>query len=322
MGQQVRLIHVTLPRSRNFNSLCAQRAVLSAIGLFASVFIAGCGYVPRGAQTKPHYDRGVVYILPGIEGASILNTSIAVGLDKAHIKPAIEIFDWTTGIPGNFLWNLSDLDRNRRQAARLAQRIISYKSLHPDGDVSIVGHSGGGGIALLTLEALPPEPIVDHVVLLAPAVSPRYDLRQALLRAKDGIYHLYSPFDVGLLGLGTTFFGTVDRAHGPSAGAVGFEKPNDMPDEEWEALQPRLHQIKWSTDLVSFGAGGDHAGWSTVRFAEKYLAPLIETGRPPVTKSQKPESERYQAANDDSSPQTPASKQVASPPTATHSIRR
>lgn len=256
--------------------------VLSAV---FSIGLAGCGYVPKTAQVASRYDQGVVYILPGIEGPSPLNSSLAVGLDNANIKPAIEIFDWTTGVPGNFLWNLSDLERNRREASRLARRILAYRDRHPGGQISLIGHSGGGGIALLTLEALPPESIVDNVVLLAPAVSPRYDLRKALRRAKHGIYHLYSPFDVGLLGLGTTLFGTVDRDHGPSAGAVGFEKPSRLSDEEWAAIKPRLHQIEWSADLVTFGAGGDHAGWSTVWFAEKYLAPLIETGRPPIARS-------------------------------------
>lgn len=259
--------------------------------MLAVIGIVGCGYVPRAAQAPSRYDHGIVFILPGIEGASLLNTSLAVGLENARIRSAIEIFDWTTGIPGNFLWNLSDLERNRRKAAQLAERITDYKNRHPNGVVSIVGHSGGGGVALLTLEALPPAPIVDNVVLLAPAVSPQYDLRKAMRRAKHGIYHLYSPFDVGLLGVGTTLFGTVDRNHGPSAGAVGFERPAGMSMEEWDRIAPFLHQIRWSPELVSYGAAGDHAGWSTVWFAEKYLAPLIETGRPPAAKPERAASE-------------------------------
>ncbi|MBL8879224.1 MAG: alpha/beta fold hydrolase [Phycisphaerales bacterium] len=262
----------------------APRCEALAALAFVAIAFTGCGYVPKTAQVASRYDHGVVYILPGIEGPSPLNTSLAVGLDNAKIRPAIEIYDWTTGIPGNFLWNLSDLDRNRREASRLARRILAYRDRHPGGQVSIIGHSGGGGIALLTLEALPPEPIVDNVVLLAPAVSPRYDLRKAMRRAKNGMYHLYSPFDVGLLGIGTTVFGTVDRDHGPSAGAVGFSKPPRLSEEEWTAIAEQLHQIKWSADLVSYGAAGDHAGWSTVWFAEKYLAPLVETGRPPAAK--------------------------------------
>lgn len=272
--------------------LCVVQGLRVFLGILllwlATGSIVGCGYVPRNAQAPSRYDHGVVFILPGIEGASLLNTSLAVGLDNARVRSAIEIYDWTTGIPGNFLWNLSDLGRNRRKAAQLAERILYYKDRHPDGAVSIVGHSGGGGIALLTLEALPPRPIVDNVVLLAPAVSPQYDLRKAIRRAKHGIYHLYSPLDVGLLGLGTTLFGTVDRDHGPSAGAVGFERPAQMATEEWEELQPLLHQIQWSPELVPYGAAGDHAGWSTVWFAEKYLAPLIETGHPPVSKPERP----------------------------------
>ena len=42
-------------------------------------------------------DRGLVLILPGMEGRSFLNVSLMAGLLDAGLPYAMEILDWTTG---------------------------------------------------------------------------------------------------------------------------------------------------------------------------------------------------------------------------------
>ncbi len=237
--------------------------------------LLGCR-VPARLSSAQRMERGLVVVLPGIEGRSVFNRNIALGLDDGGIQSAIEIFDWTSRIPGAFITNLSAYDRNRRQARKLADRIRRYSEAYPDNPVHLIGHSGGGGIAVMTLEALPPESnIVDMVILLAPALSPRYNLVTALRRTRRGVMSFYSKYDVSLLTVGTTVFGPIDREHGPAAGAVGFRVPPGLSRAERTLYDMRLKQIRWTPRLRRYGASGTHLGWAGRKFAREYLARFV-----------------------------------------------
>jgi pimeloyl-ACP methyl ester carboxylesterase len=236
--------------------------------------ISGCT-PPSYTRAEYRYQNGLVYVLPGIEGQSVLNRNIVIGLDAGGVRSAIEIYDWTYGIPGSTVMNLVDLERNRREAARLAARIVDYRDRHPGKPVHLIGHSGGGGVAVLTLEALPPGRQIDMAILLAPALSPEYDLSVALRRTRFGIQNYFSENDVGFLMLGTTVFGTADRSHGVSAGAVGFRMPPEASDAMREVYRDKLRQVEWDPRLKRVGASGSHIGWASEAFARDYLAPRI-----------------------------------------------
>jgi len=242
----------------------------------------GCA-IPKRLQAPERYAHGVVYVLPGIEGRSLLNYNIAMGLSDGGVASAIEVFDWTAHVPGAFLYNLSALERNRRVAQALADRILAYRKAHPDRPVHIIAHSGGGGVAVFALEALPLDEPVDVVILLAPALSPEYDLTAALRRTRLGIVNFYSPLDVGFLRAGTTVFGAVDREHGEAAGAVGFRYPLGLTAPGHALYDSLLRQVRWDARLRRFGANGTHVGWASRKFARTYLANLIkqsEASRP------------------------------------------
>jgi len=243
---------------------------------------AGCR-LPERLHTARRYEHGIVFILPGIEGRSIWNRNVALGLDEGGVASAIEIYDWTTGLPGGFVVNLADLQRNREQARRLAERIVQYRDEHPRGTVHLVGHSGGAGIAVMALEALPAGRQIERAILLAPALSPTHDLAAALGHTRFGIYNFFSPRDVGLLVVGTSVFGQMDREHGISAGAIGFHAPPDASDEDRALYRARLRQVRWTPRMKLVGADGSHIGWTSRRFASEYLAPIIresEAARP------------------------------------------
>lgn len=253
--------------------------LLSLLGLHHS---AGCT-TPGHFRSAVRYQRGVVYILPGIEGRSPWNRNIALGLDEGGVTSAIEVYDWTVGFPGGEVVNLANLERNRRQARWLANKIVVYRQRYPGRPVHLIGHSGGGGIAVLTLEALPPGRQIDMTILLAPALSPDYDLSVALRRTRVGVCNFYSKRDVGFLKVGTVLFGQIDRRHGFSAGAVGFEIPESLAPEDRALYPERLRQVAWDERLKRHGATGTHLGWASRQFAREYLAPLIkynEAGRP------------------------------------------
>lgn len=275
-GGGVRLVKLVLRAPRV--GLLAKTTLLLAGLLLCS----GCS-IPRRIRTPQRYTNGVVYVLPGIEGRSVWNRDIALGLDEGGVRSAIELYDWTTGVPGGFVVNLAYLERNRRQAQRLADKIINYRQRYPGNPVHIVGHSAGAGVAVLTLEALPAGRQIDSAILLAPALSPEYDLTTALRRTRYGVVNFHSEQDIGFLKLGTTVFGSVDREWGSSAGAVGFRAPQTLSPEDKELYDGRLRQVKWSPRLKSVGASGSHLGWASRQFATEYLAPLIiqhEVARP------------------------------------------
>lgn len=244
--------------------------VLSLTAL--SSIVSGCSLADL--DTPDRLNRGLVLVLPGIEGPSPANFNIARGLDDGGVMAAIRVVNWGTDLPGGFLVNLTDLDRNIRVAEGIRDNILEYKRRHPGRPVHLVGHSGGAGIAILAVERLPKNQPVDHVVLLAAAISPRHDMRAALQRVSGGIHNFSSKLDVGFLGAGTGTLGTIDRDYGASAGVVGFETPFGMYDDE-RKLRKKLHEVPWTSDLIVEGHTGGHFGWTARNVVAKHVAPLL-----------------------------------------------
>lgn len=248
-------------------------AFLSAAMLWVC---AGCTVSHLGRADRMKY--GLTLVLPGIEGRSKYNIDIARGLDDGGVPGAIEIYDWSTGVPLGGLVNLMALERNREQARKIADRIIMYRRDHPQAPVHLVGHSGGGGLAVLTLEALPPDVRVTSAVLLAAAVSPDHDMSRALSATEKGIWNFYSNADVGYLQVGTGLFGTIDRKHTRAAGAVGFRRPTTAPSRVLRAYE-KLHSVEYTRAMADAGHRGGHTGWADREFVSLWLAPvLLATG--------------------------------------------
>lgn len=246
---------------------------LFALLLLATFNLTGCSVA--GLATADRYAHGLVVVLPGIEGRSIYNVSIARGLAEGNVPNAIEIFDWGTGTPGAFLVNLTAIERNRRQGQKLAQRIVHYQDAFPHRPVHLIGHSGGAGIVILALDALPNGREVTAAYLLAAAVSPDHDLTPALEHTKLGIWNFYSPRDIGFLAVGTSVFGTIDRAHATAAGAVGFRIPSHLDRAGRDLYDTKLHHTPYNKRMAKAGCDGSHFGWARPPFVRNVLAPMI-----------------------------------------------
>lgn len=240
--------------------------------------VAGCSI--EDLRTADRLERGLVVVLPGIEGKSRYNIDIARGLDDGGVEMAIQIFDWTTEVPGGLLLNLADVERNRRMAEVLSSCILQYRFHHPRQPVHLVAHSGGAGVAIMALESLPQDVQVETTILLAAAVSPAYDLRAALERTRHGIYNYYSEYDKVLLDVGTRIFGTMDRVRGRAAGSVGFRLPPGLTDPRSEALYRRLYNVSWQPEMREHGNRGGHVDWANRRWVRDYLGPLINDPKP------------------------------------------
>jgi hypothetical protein len=235
--------------------------------------------------TAARLDRGLVISLDGIGGYNWLPRWLRRGLDEGGVKDAIVIYKWSTGPVGLWLTDLFLARRNRTKAARLARKIAAYRTRMPGRPVTLIGHSGGGGIAAWVLEALPPGVQVDRAFLLAPALSTRYNLAPALRGVRERLYTAYSWIDWGLMGLGTLFLGTIDRRHSPSAGLVGFHLPRDLTEAD-RAEYAKVRQIGWTPAMIRHGNLGDHSGCTNIPFSRRVLAPIIlglsDPGRPLV----------------------------------------
>lgn len=224
--------------------------------------------------SEERLDQGYVIVLPGIEGHSVLNRSVVCGLIDADIPYAVEIVDWTGGYrlgPVNLRWK----SRNLRVAAEIAERISRYQEEYPGRPVHLVGHSGGGGISMLALESLPDKRSVETVTLLAPALSPQFDLIPALRKVSREVRNYYSPFDFFLLGAGTLAVGTIDGPHCIAAGARGFRIPNSLHADERDLIASRLQQFRYESKMARNWNFGGHFGCTNRSFARDWIAPLI-----------------------------------------------
>ena len=250
--------------------------------LLASVFWAagGCTESNKPFMTTDRMNRGLVIILPGIEGESGLNHDIRRGLVNGGLMCAMPIHSWGRPVPlAGPLLNQMDVIGNRIAGAGIANMIVDYEKKYPDRPVYIVGHSGGGGIAVFAAEGLPKDVMIDGVVLLSASMSSAYDITKALGHCRKGVLNIYSRADVGLLIVGTTLAGNVDGIRGPATGAIGFDRPSSHSSPQRILAYQKLFQLELTNTN-----GSDSAHGSTTRrgFVSRYVAPwLTATSWPP-----------------------------------------
>ncbi len=221
-------------------------------------------------------DKGYTIVLPGIEGTSCHNISIARGLIDAGYPAAIEVRDWTTGHWPLWPYHLMALQRNKRQAQEIAAQIVEYQNRHPGRPVNLIGHSGGAAMAVLALEALPDDHPVTQVVLLAAALSPKYDLTTALTHTEKGIDNFHSWGDMGYLVVGTFALGTIDRKHTISAGASGFQIPDNLNELGRERYIHGLHQVSYRLSMLRSLNFGGHFSPANRKFVAEWVASRLD----------------------------------------------
>lgn len=243
--------------------------------LCCAPMMASLGCLPDAAlQTEQRLDRGLVVVLPGIEGPSVWNRDLVLGLNDGGVDCAIRRHVWGTPVPGGFLINLTDIERNRREADRLRDDLVEYMAAYPGRPVQLVGHSGGAGIAILTAERMPEDCPLTAIFLLAASIGPEYDLRPALARTQTSILNCYSRRDDVLLGPGTKIAGTIDRSFSESAGKVGFVTPTAVLPVE-RRYYGVLEQAPWKESMRKLGHDGGHFSWTHRRFVREWLAPKV-----------------------------------------------
>lgn len=225
----------------------------------------------RRLTSAERLQNGLIIVLPGIDGCTTVSDNIARGLAQSGSASAVEVHDWRSFRGWNPL-HLAMFHRNRHQAQRIRDRIIDYQQRYPNRPVHLIGHSAGAGMALFVLESLPAAHQVDSAVLLAAAVSRTLDTGELTEATRNGIWNFSSRRDLMTVGLGTMIFGTMDRRHAISAGALGFRSSCAA---DRAGSEDKLHEVAWSRQMLRFWHLGGHFGCTNSAFVSRYVAPII-----------------------------------------------
>jgi hypothetical protein len=218
---------------------------------------------------------GLVVVADGVGGLDLCGTALRYVVPEAGLPHEVRLAAWGHGF-GRWHKDLTRTENLRAKAAAVAVEVAAFRAEHLGAPVYLVGKSGGTGVVVKALEALPDE-AVERAVLLAPALSPGYDLTRALRAVRREMVVFWSPLDLIVLGLGTRVFGTIDRVNAVSAGLVGF-RPPEGPDEAARAAYARLRQVRWRPEMAGTGYLGGHVGPDSPAFLRRYVVPLLRAG--------------------------------------------
>lgn len=217
--------------------------------------------------------RSLVIVLDGAGGFEAASQAMQKTAAECKLPLEVHGFHWTHG----YLRVFSDqmhVSHTRQQGRILAELLLACRHQAPDRPIYLVGHSAGCGVALVAAETLPPNTL-ERIVLLAPAVSAKHDLRAALRSSCQGIDVFISGHDWCCLGLGIMLAGTTDRYRlSGAAGRVGFRPVLSCPEDE--TLYAKLRQYPWNPSLMWTGHKGGHYGGYQPGFLCAFVFPLLQ----------------------------------------------
>jgi predicted esterase len=216
--------------------------------------------------------RPVVWVLDGAGDLKGCSNSLAQVNTQMGEPVELVPFSWSHGHRRLYL-DQTDTAHAREQGSRVAAAILERKAREPGRRIVVVGHSAGCAVALAAGDVLPIEAI-DRLMLLSPSVSTTYDIRPALVSAKEGMDVYISKKDWVALGFVVRVVGTTDNnASGVAAGRYGFQPTGANALTASEAA--RLHQHFWSPDVAWTGNTGGHHGVHAPEYVKSFLMPLM-----------------------------------------------
>jgi hypothetical protein len=229
------------------------------------------GTGPDGAASRP---RGLVLVADGVGGLNLCGIGLRYVMSAERLPYAVDLFPWGHGF-GRWYADLTDVANRDARARSIAETVQRFRADQPRDPVFLIAKSGGAGVVVKALELLD-DRAVERVVLLAPALSPAYDLTRALQAVHREIVVFWSPLDLFVLGVGTRLFGTTDRVKTISAGLVGFHRPPaDQPEPGRRGRSGQLRQVRWRIGMAATGHFGGHVGPDSPVFLRKYVVPLL-----------------------------------------------
>jgi pimeloyl-ACP methyl ester carboxylesterase len=236
------------------------RRKLPSLFIFMLVWIAGCSH------NSPASTENLLIVVPGAGGFGF-GSGMIKGLRDGGVDD-VDVFKWGSHV---FLLNLQDPVIHLKAETALAARLASHFKQYPDARIDLLGHSAGCGVILGALARIDPDLHVNTVVLLAPSVSPTYNLLPALKRIAGTLHNFHSTRDKLWLSWRVSTFGTYDNIKTKAAGNTGFTNLDRLPPP----LQQKVIQHPYDRAWRDLGNDGDHMGPTSRKFAEEMLAPLL-----------------------------------------------
>ena len=222
-----------------------------------------------GCGNSPIKGPDAIVVVAGSGGDGPWYAGLRQSLREARPSAEVQTFSWGAPLP-LFVFNLQSRGIHGKAEERLARRIDEFRGRHPDGRLVLVAHSAGCGVALGALARLADGVNVDRAFLLAPSVSPAYDLAPPLRRLKGELHVFHSPHDTLHLRWRTGNFGTYDNVKTAAAGLTGFNIDGLDP-----LLRAKVVQHPYEEHWKDAGHDGGHWGSVASGFAARVLAPLL-----------------------------------------------
>jgi hypothetical protein len=220
--------------------------------------------------------QALVVVVGGVGGLDLCGTGLRFVLGAERLPYAFHTFSWGHGL-GRWHADLTRVANRDQKAASLASLVRQFRAGRPVIPVFLVAKSGGSVVVVKALEQLD-EHAVERAILLAPALSPGYDLSTALKAVRRELVVFWSPLDVVVLGAGTRIFGTADRVRSVAAGLVGFRDPNLLGAGQATPYE-KLRQVRWVPAMAATGNLGGHVGPDSPIFLRRYVLPLLRAAQ-------------------------------------------
>ncbi len=226
--------------------------------------------VCAGCESIPHSGDAILFS-PGVAGEGPWFGQVRDGLRQGGIDRPIICIHWGAP-PPLFMFNYTNASIHDSAEGEFANKILAAYKDDPSRRIDLIGHSAGCGVILGALKKLPADVHVRTVILLAPSVSPQYDLRESLPHIDQLLHVFYSDQDTVFLKWRDSHFGGYDNIKTPAAGYAGFDLSQLDP-----ALRTKIIQHPYDPAWKSLGNDGGHIGCTAPHFATQILAPLLKS---------------------------------------------
>lgn len=241
--------------------------------ILTAIFRAGFTRLYGPIPDQPTTGNALVLVADGVGGFDLCGLGLQFASVHSGGSRVVRVHPWGHG-PWRWFADLTDTRNRDRQAEAMAEEVRRFQADCPGSAVFLVGKSGGTGVVVRALESLEADQ-VEAAVLLAPALSPGYDLGRALRAVRREMVVHWSPLDAIILGLGTSLFGTIDRVWTPAAGLVKFRPPKRL-DPAGREQYDKLRQVCWGPSMARVGYLGGHLGVDHPAFLRRYVVPVLD----------------------------------------------
>lgn len=213
---------------------------------------------------SPEPTGNVIILVPGVAG-DVGYDALLDGLKDGGVKTPVMKVSW--GAPSAlFFLNFTSQSIHNSAEEKLSDRIASYAKKNPGARIDLIGHSAGCGVVLGALRRLPDDLHAHNVVLLAPSVSPGYDVANSAKHVTGSINAFHSDQDTLFLSWRTSNFGTYDGIKSRAAGNAGFD-PQTI-----TSLNGKLIDHAYDPSWKELGNNGGHFDCLAREFIHRVVA--------------------------------------------------